>query len=302
MKVIKYRAVWYIISGTMVGASIVALIVFGLRLGIDFTGGSLLEVRYPEGVAIPSASDIKTILEKEGIPSPLVQLTDQNGALIRTKDLTEEEHIKVITALNTAIFEEKKAEELRFESIGPVIGKELRQKAVYAMALVIALIIAYIAWSFRKVSKPIASWKYGVIAVVALIHDVGITFGVFAVLGKVMGIEVDLPFIAAALTVLGYSVNDTIVVFDRIRENLARQGSGHFEERIEESIIQTFVRSINTSFTTLLTLLALFFFGGESIKWFVLALLVGIGVGTYSSIFIASPLLVSWERFTHKRG
>ena len=183
-----------------------------------------------------------------------------------------------------------------------MIGKELRQKAVYAMALVIALIIAYIAWSFRKVSKPIASWKYGVIAVVALIHDVGITFGVFAVLGKVMGIEVDLPFIAAALTVLGYSVNDTIVVFDRIRENLARQGSGHFEERIEESIIQTFVRSINTSFTTLLTLLALFFFGGESIKWFVLALLVGIGVGTYSSIFIASPLLVSWERFTHKRG
>ncbi len=302
MKVINYRVIWYIISGTIVGASIIALIVFGLRLGIDFTGGSLLEVRYPEGITMPSSGDIKTILEKEGIPSPLVQLTDQNGVLIRTKDLTEEDHKKAVDSLNTAISGEKKVEELRFESIGPVIGKELRQKAGYAILLVIALIIAYIAWSFRKVSKPVASWKYGVIAVIALIHDVGITFGVFAVLGKVMGIEVDLPFIAAALTVLGYSVNDTIVVFDRIRENLARHGSSHFEETIEESIIQTFVRSINTSFTTLLVLFALFFFGGESIKWFTLALLVGIGVGTYSSIFIASPLLVSWERFIHKRG
>lgn len=306
MKVIKYRPVWYIISGIMVGASIVALLVFGLRLGIDFTGGSLLEVRYPDGVSVPQASDIKSALEKEGIPSPLVQLTDQNGTLIRTKDLTEEEHAKAVNALNTAISggadDQKKVEELRFESIGPVIGKELRQKAGYAILLVIVLIIAYIAWSFRKVSKPIASWKYGVIAVIALIHDVGITFGVFAVLGKIMGIEVDLAFIAAALTVLGYSVNDTIVVFDRIRENLARRGSGHFEETIEESIIQTFVRSLNTSFTTLLVLLALFFFGGESVKWFVLALLIGIGVGTYSSIFIASPLLVTWERLIHKRA
>jgi preprotein translocase subunit SecF len=333
MKIIGYRKLWFSLSALVVVASIVLLGVFGLRLGIDFTGGSLLEAKYTE-IELPVLDDIRLKIEEEGFENVRVQATGDNGVLLRMRDVTEEEHQSILGVLNKFGGEEPEKgvnpeivvdgagaaeilidesslvvggpkyshiEELRFESIGPVIGNELKRKALYAILIVVIAIILFIAWSFRKVSEPVSSWKYGVIAVIALIHDVVITFGVFAVLGKYLGVEIDLAFVAAALTVLGYSVNDTIVVFDRIRENLAQHLGSNFKQTLEMSVHQTVVRSLNTSFTTLLVLFALFMFGGDSIKWFVLALLVGVLVGTYSSIFLASPLLYTWERFGKRR-
>jgi preprotein translocase subunit SecF len=215
--------------------------------------------------------------------------------IFRFKSVDEARHQEILKHLGEKF---DKVEENRFESIGPTIGKELRRKATYAIVVVLICIILYIAWAFRKVSKPVASWKYGVIAVIALIHDVGIPIGLFAVLGRFFGVEVNSAFVAAILTILGYSVNDTIVVFDRVRENLIKSGGDYdeFEKIVNESVNQTFARSINTTLTTLLALIAIFFWGGETIKYFALALIVGIGLGAYSSIFIASPLLVVLER------
>ena len=186
-------------------------------------------------------------------------------------------------------------EELRFDSVGPSIGQELKRKSLYAIITVLIAIVLYIAWAFRKVSKPVASWKYGMTAIIALFHDVMIVLGVFAVLGRFLDMEINTAFVAAILTVLGYSVNDTIVVFDRIRENLPRSDED-FESTVNISVNQTLRRSINTSLTTLLVLLSIFFFGGTTIRDFVLALSIGVFIGTYSSIFLASPVLVVWEK------
>ena len=193
--------------------------------------------------------------------------------------------------------------EKRFDAIGPTIGQELKRKSIYAIIFVLVLIVLYIAWAFRKVSKPIASWKYGVVAVTALFHDVLIPTGLFSVLGKFAGAEVDTLFVTALLTILGFSVHDTIVVFDRVRENLRNSlGRGvDFSAIVEQSIKETIVRSINTSLTVILSLLAVFLFGGESIRYFTLTLIIGVVIGTYSSIFIASPLLVTWQLFSNRQ-
>ena len=193
------------------------------------------------------------------------------------------------------------AEELRFDSIGPVIGKELQTGALYAVALTLLLIGLYIAWAFRKVSEPVASWKYGFLTIFAAFHDVIITIGVFSVLGHFMGWEVGTTFVAAILTILGYSINDTVVVFDRTRENLKLRIGETFGDTVETSIRQTFTRSVFTSLTTLLALVAIFVFGGETTRSFAFALIVGITVGSYSSIFLASTLLVTWEEWRNKR-
>ena len=193
----------------------------------------------------------------------------------------------------------KQVEELHFETIGPSIGKELKRRATYAIVIALLVIIAYIAWSFRRVSKPVASWKYGVAAIVALFHDVILVVGVFALLGRYAGIEIDTAFIAALLTVLGYSVNDTIVVLDRVRENLPRSNED-FLGTVNASINQTLARSINTTLTTVLALIALLLFGGETIRYFILALTIGIASGAYSSIFIAAPILVIWEKWQRR--
>jgi preprotein translocase subunit SecF len=185
---------------------------------------------------------------------------------------------------------------LRFDSVGPVIGDETKQKSIWAIFLLIILILIYIAWAFRRISRPLKSWQYGVAAIIALVHDVLISMGAISLLGHFLNIEVGAPFVAALLTILGYSVNDTIVVFDRIRENILRKGSTFdFAEIINKSVAQTFVRSLNTSLTVLFALSAVFIFGGETIHYFALTLIIGIAVGTYSSIFIASPLLFSWS-------
>lgn len=274
-------------------------LIFGLKLGIDFTGGSLLEIEFVG--ERPSLEEMRERLIPLDLGQVMVQPTGEKAVFIRTKDIPEETHQKMLVALTGEKKQEEVLRELRFESIGPTIGKELKQKSVYSIFVVLCLIILYIAWAFRKVSKPVSSWKYGAVAVIALFHDVGIPVGVFAVLGKFWGIEVDTLFITALLTVLGFSVHDTIVVFDRIRENLASAKRGElFEDVVERSIHQTFGRSLNTSLTVLLSLLAVFFFGGESVRYFSLTLMIGVVFGTYSSIFIASPLLVTWHYLTKK--
>lgn len=303
MNIIKHRKIWYAISGLLVVASMFSIFFFGLNLGIDFTGGSLLEIEYLNDR--PENFVIKEKISPLNLGNISLQPTGDNGLLIRSKDLSEEEHQAILIALS----ESDKITETRFDSIGPVIGKELAQKSWVAMALVLAMIIFYIAFAFRKVSaglsktgRGVSSFKYGLMAVVALIHDVAIPTGIFAILGKYFGAEIDILFVTALLTILGFSVHDTIVVFDRVRENLRKGIGENFENTVGLSVNQTIARSINTSLTVFFVLLALFFFGGETTKYFSLALIVGVIAGTYSSIFLASPLLVTIYKLQEKKS
>jgi len=296
LKIIQNRKIFFIISGTLVLGSILSLAVWGLKLGIDFTGGSLLEIGVPNQNKITAQSLSSKIQEKmPTIGEVRVQPTDK-GFLIRMKTLDEKNHQSVLTVLKN---ENNKIVENRFESIGPIIGNELKVKTIWAIIVALIAIILFVAWSFRKVSKPVASWKYGLGAIVALVHDILIVLGIFSVLGHFfMGFEADVLLVTALLTILGYSVNDTIVVYDRTRENLIYNPQPTFEETVNKSVNETVSRSINTAFTTLLVLFALYFFAGITIKNFVLALIIGIIAGTYSSIFIASPLLVVWQKIS----
>ena len=299
MTLIKYRKLTYLISGTLVALSFLALFIWGLKLGIDFTGGSLLEVEYR--ISRPSLDEMNTIINQTGFTNALIQPTGELGFFIRTEHLSEDRHQMLLSVLRGN--DAAKLIEKRFDTIGPTIGQELKQKSIWAVALVILLIVLYIAWAFRKVSEPVASWKYGVATVIALVHDVMIPVGVFSVLGHFYGIEADTLFVTALLTILGFSVHDTIVVFDRIRENLKNsRPSIPFETIVGNSISQTITRSINTSFTVLLVLLSIYFFGGVSVKIFSLALIIGIFFGTYSSICLASPILVNWNDFSRKKS
>ena len=264
------------------------LVVFGLNFGIDFTGGSILEIEYQE--ARPSNQEIKDILADFDLGPIYVQPTGEKGVILRLKDINEKTHQEIIQKLR----ENKGLEEQRFESIGPVIGQELKQKTKIIIVLSLFAIVLYIAFAFRKIQRPLKSWQYGIAALVALGHDVLIPVGVLAVLGRFYGLEVSIPIIVALLMVLGYSVNDTVVVFDRLRENLLKGRGGDFEEVVDKSLHQTFTRSISTSLTTIFILAALFFFGGETLKPFALVLIFGIIAGTYSSLFLAPPFLVSW--------
>ena len=287
-KIIQKRKIWLTISGLLAATSVVFLALWGLNFGIDFTGGSLLEIRFLENRS--EVSEVKNALNDLDLGSLLVQPVGENEMILRFQDTSEEKHQEVMARLANL-----EIEELQFNSVGPSIGQELKRKSLYAIITVLFAIVAYIAWAFRKVSKPVASWKYGLTAIVALFHDVMIVLGVFAFLGQFYNVEINAAFIAAILTVLGYSVNDTIVVFDRLRENLPKSDED-FEGTVNASVNQTITRSINTSVTTLLVLLAILFFGGSSIRDFVLALSIGVFIGTYSSIFLASPLLVVWEK------
>src|SRR3989344_3633857 len=216
MWIVKHRKIFYIFSSLFIALSVVALFVWGLKFGIDFTGGSLLEVAYESET--PAVSEITAALAEAGIGNSSIRPTGERGYLIRTPFLSPDEHARIKDTLafgGTRIFEEK-----RFDSIGPSIGTELKTRAVYAIALVLFAIALFIAFAFRKVSKPVSSWKYGLVALAALAHDVIIPTGAFALLGYFFGAEVDTLFVTALLVVLGFSVHDTIVVFDRVRENL----------------------------------------------------------------------------------
>jgi preprotein translocase subunit SecF len=282
--VTRFTKIWLSISSLFAIASIIALAVFGLNLSIEFTGGTFLEV---EGLEA-SVQDIRSNLSDAGYAAE-VQLSEDRH-IIRTDVVSLDEYEALTGELQSSFGE---FEVLRYESIGPVIGQELIRKSAIAIALVLLLVVLYVAYVFRKTSSTIASWKYGLLTIVAALHDVLIPLGIFAVLGVTMGIEVSTAFIAAVLTILGYSINDTIVIFDRIRENILRdKGRTELSNLVDMSVRESIARSINTSITTFVVLAAIFFFGGSTTQSFVLALMLGILSGAYSSIFLASPLLV----------
>jgi len=297
-KIIKYKKLWLLISLGMVIISIASLLIWGLKWGLDFTGGSLLEVKFNGGQ--PTVAQIQDSLSSAGVNSLVVQPTGTGSVILRFQETSQEKHLAVVEALKKTEAASSGMTEIRFESIGSSIGEELRSKAFWLMLLVLLIIILYISVAFRKVSKPVVSWKYGLIAIIALFHDVIITTGVFSILGHFIGVEVNTTFVVALLTVLGYSVHDTIVVFDRTRENLPKSRET-FGETVNHSLNQTFVRSVNTTLTVLLSLLAVLIFGGSSIRDFVLALMVGVFCGAYSSLFVASPLLVYFEQWQRRK-
>lgn len=297
MFVVNNRKIFYALSIILVVASIVAISVWGLKPGIDFTGGTLIEVSYPDGR--PNHTDLVTSLSAID-RAVSVRPSGNDGYIVRMKEVDQNEKTAVMEALS--LKGTKNMVEKTFDSIGPVLGKEAIRKSSVSIILVILAIVLFITFAFRKVSEPVSSWKYGLVAIIALLHDVIIPAGVFAVLGHYAGYEVDTLFVTAILVVLGFSVHDTIVVFDRVRENLRHASAGkNFASIVGESISQTFTRSINTSLTTLIALVVLYILGGSSTEHFSLVLIIGIAVGTYSSVFIGSPLLVTLESWGRKR-
>lgn len=277
----RFKLLFFIFSTLLILPGLFYLFTSGLRLGIDFTGGALLEYVFEKSI---NTNDLK----KHGV----VTKSGDNAYIIRAKPLEHQELQKIKKELSDKY---GKIDVRREENVGPVIGAELKQKAIMAIVLACVMIVLYITYSFRKIPKPAASFRFGIAAIVALIHDVLVVVGIFAILGKALNVEVDTLFVTALLTVIGFSVHDTIVVFDRIRENLPKHLGEKFEKIADISITQTLARSLNTSLTVIFVLLALLLFGGETIRWFVVALLIGIISGTYSSIFNATALLVWWE-------
>jgi preprotein translocase subunit SecF len=290
MNIITTRYYWYIFSAILWLASLVYICLGGLKLSIDFTGGSIIDLKFNNR---PEVAEINKAIAPSIIESATVIPVGSDQISIKTSSLSEEKHQQVLAKIKD-LTTDKKVDELRFDSIGPVVGSELKSKSLLSIFLVLLFIISYIAFAFRKVSQPVPSWKFGLAAVVALAHDVVIVSGFFAFLGYHFGVQIDVLFITAMLTLLGFSVHDTIVTFDRIRENLPRLAGKTFDEIINTSLEQTIVRSINTTVTTFLAVTAVYLFGGETTKHFTLALMAGLIVGTYSSLFIASPLLYSW--------
>lgn len=304
MFVTKYRKIFFLLSGILVALSVYGIIAFGFNYSIDFTGGTLTEVRYSQDA--PTLDNINSSLQNLNIGGFSVRPSGENDFIIRTKELSQEERPRLLgalslmpgkTVLNTPSIE-------RQDTIGPVAGAELKSKAIEAIAVVVLMIVLFVTFAFRKVSKPVSSWKYGLATIIALFHDVIIPTGVFVFLGHFKGVEIDLLFVTGLLAILGYSVHDTIVVFDRVRENLkVNRDHGtkeEFETTVGKSVHQTFGRSINTSLTIFITLLALYLVGSGATKDFALLLIVGIVVGTYSSIFVASPLLVTFQKWQKK--
>lgn len=332
MFVIKYKEIFLTIAGLVVAAAIACIGIFGLSFGIDFTGGSILEVEFTE--ERPPVEAVEEDVAAIGIESASVRPTGESGYIIRTPFLEENQRSELLsqlsetaestdssvegdteatttdtqvatsTAAGTSSVSQAGVNQRRFSSIGPTVGSEITQKAIYGIIAVVVGIILFVAFAFRKVSEPVSSWVYGSVAVVALIHDILVPTGIFAVLGHTMGAQVDLLFVMALLAILGFSVNDTIVVFDRIRENLQsvydRDDNEAFSETVGRSLNQVYPRSVNTSVTTLIVLAALYFLGGQSTELFSLTLLIGVVAGTYSSIFLASPLLVQIREWQTK--
>lgn len=295
MNLIRKKWLWLSISGILVIIAFVFLIVFGLKPGIDFKGGTLMEFQFTKKVDTNSISKVLSDLKIKGF---LVQKTSNDSVFIKAPSLDSKQVNNIKQALKTKI---GNLQEKQFENVGPTVSRDLTKRAYWSVAVASLFIIFYIAFSFRKIPKPANSFRFGISAVIALIHDVILVIGLFAILGRFHGIEIDSLFITALLTVLGFSVHDTIVVFDRIRENLINNPEDSFETNAARSLAQTIDRSLLTSFTVIIVLSSLLIFGGESIKWFVLALLAGIVFGTYSSIFVATQILCVWQRRIEKK-
>ena len=275
------RKIWYTISTAVIAVGLLFLLINGLNLGIDFNGGTLMEFSFADSV---TAEEVRGVLERiEVAEDSKIQQSEaagEHGILIRAKTLESEEIVRVDNAIKE---EFESAEMLRTEMVGPTIGRELRINALLAMIAASIAIVAYISFRFE--------FRFAAVSIITLMHDVLITIGIFAILGR----EVNTPFVAALLTIVGYSINDTIVIFDRIRENMKMMHKVPFIKQANSAVVDTLPRSINTSITTLITILAIYFFGGASIQTFMLALFIGMFAGTYSSIFVASPLLVTWQ-------
>jgi preprotein translocase subunit SecF len=288
----KYRKIFYGFSIILFIGSLASIFLFGLNWGIDFTGGSSLELTYKNQNEVPSFENIREALADFNLGEMSIQKKGDRGIILKMKNISEAEHQEILKKLEGLAYVEEGTES--FQMIGPIIGKELKEKTKTAIILALIAITLYITLAFRRVSRPVKSWQYGLASLVALFHDVVIPIGVFAVLGHFYNVEIDLPFVAAILTVLGFSVHDTIVVYDRIRENLLRTNEKVFDLVINKSLNQTMARSITTVLTTLIVLFTIFFFGDPSLKYFSLALIIGISMGAYSSIFIASSLLATF--------
>lgn len=285
--IVPHRRLWYVISGIALLASVIALGVWKLNFGIDFTGGSLLELSFRGNR--PATTQLRERAEELGATRVKVQTAGVSDVIIRSAPMDGAVRKAIVDAFA------EQATESRFESVGPSIGRELARKAAIGMILALVVIVLYVAWMFRRAGREVSSWAYGIVALIAMAHDVLIPIGVFAVLGAFRNVEIDAPFIAAVLTILGYSINDTIIVLDRVRENTITQHRVPFADLVEVSIHQSLARSVNTTLTTVLALVAVILVGGASVRPFALALAIGISVGAYSSIFIAAPLLVTWQ-------
>jgi len=294
---VKFRKIFYTLSIIAIVLSIASISIFGLELGIDFTGGSMLEVEYEN--ERPSIEIIQEKIQEITSEKVIVQPVEQKGVILKTKSVSEETYAKAIEKLEE--LGTLKQDASQFETIGPIIGNELKNKTKIVVILSLMAIVFYIAFSFRKVSRPVNSFAYGLTSLIALCHDVLIPLGILAILGEINGVQITIPVITALLTVLGYSINNSVVVFDRARENLLRSREVSFSSIINKSLNETLTRSINTSLTTLFVLFAIFFFGGETLRYFSLALILGISCGTYSSIFLVTPLLVSYLGWREKR-
>jgi preprotein translocase subunit SecF len=299
MDIIGKKWLYFLFSGLIILPGLISLALWGVRPAIDFSGGTLIEVQSPRFKVQSEKDELKKIIEAQKIEIGSITHSGDDSYLLRLKPIDKSQNDKLQEEMVKQFGEIK---EIRFETVGPSIGRETTENAIKAVIVASVAIILYIAFAFRTVPKPYSSLKFGICAVMALIHDVLVIVGLFSLFGHYFKVEIDSLFITALLTIMGFSVHDTIVVFDRIRENLKKMPNSSFATVVNESIIQTLARSLSTTLTVLFTLLALFLFGGESIRWFVVALLIGITSGTYSSIFNAAPLLVVWEEKTHRKS
>jgi len=299
MTITKYRTLIFWLAGIVMAAAVGAILYFGLPLGIDFTGGSLMQVSYPNGR--PPLADIQKQVTMVPLGTVSVRESGESAIVIRSRTMLPEEHTAVLAALSDGA----QTTELAYTSVGPSFGNQFAAKALWAILVVALAIALYVAFAFRKVSHPVPSWIYGGTVILMLIHDLVVPAGFYAILAHYTGADVDALFVTALLALLGYSVNDTIVVFDRVREHLARNAKVNSKEEFEltvgKSISETLTRSINTSLTVVLALLALVFFGATATRDFALVMLVGVIAGTYSSILLAAPLLIPFARWYVKK-
>lgn len=289
---IRYRKIFYTFSFVLIIASIISIFVFGLNLSIEFTGGSVLKITYKKEA--PSFLEIKKSLSELELGKVIFQKEEEKRIVLKMKPLDEANRQEVLNRLKKLDEIEEGSED--FQLIGPIIGRELKQKTKVVILLAILVILIYITLSFRMVSRPVSSYIYALVGIIALCHDIIIPLGILAILGYFQGVEITIPIITAFLTIIGYSINDTVIIFDRVRENLIKTKSLTFDLTVEQSLNQTLVRSLNTSLTVLFVLLAIFFFGGITLKYFALTLILGVFFGTYSSICLAAPLVVSFCR------
>ena len=295
MNIISYRKFWIGLSVVMVLISAVVIIFFRPNLGIDFTGGTLVEIKTSDNIQI---GDVRTRAEQIlNSKEVVVQESGTNQFIIRTKSLEGDGYNKFADDLTRAVPD---VIILRHESIGAIVGADLTRKAIYGILTASALIIIYLAYAFRSVPRSVSPWAFGTIAIGVLLHDLSVSFAIFSIIARVVGYEIDSMIVVAILTILGFSVHDTIVIFDRIRENIIKNSHISLADNANVSVNQTFARSLNTSLTVVLVLISMLILGGSTTKPFVLMLAIGISIGTYSSIFIAAPTLVYWFDYKNK--